>query len=129
LTCRAGFLPVLIAKFEAIVLWNRRSGGVSALGGKATKGITSRKKRRACRRNLRKAREARKLNRLRQEIRQAAEKQRPYYQELEDWAVEKAVLSRERLADLAIKRHAHPDPAIQRLLIKVAELMPECRAR
>ncbi|MHB8524464.1 MAG: Lar family restriction alleviation protein [Limisphaerales bacterium] len=51
-TCHGGFLPVLETQGEAVILWNRRSGGVSAAGGRGTKGILTRKKRRACRKKL-----------------------------------------------------------------------------
>src|SRR5208283_956460 len=49
---------------DAISVWNRRSG-LATLGGKATKGLRSRRKLAAAKRNLRKARQTRQLNRLR----------------------------------------------------------------
>lgn len=45
----------------AIAAWCRRQGTVSAAGGRATKGKLSWRKGRACRRNLRRARERKKL--------------------------------------------------------------------
>ena len=62
--CRACFLPVHRNQAEALMLWNRRSGGVSAAGGRATKGVSTTKKRRASRRNLALARKARRLVRI-----------------------------------------------------------------
>ena len=44
--------------------WNSRKGTSAAYGGRATKGISTGKKRRACRRNLKFARDRKKLKRL-----------------------------------------------------------------
>jgi hypothetical protein len=44
------------ASEAAVAWWNKRRGTVSTLGGLATRGLSSRKKRIASRRNLRKAR-------------------------------------------------------------------------
>ena len=51
---------------------------MAALGGKATKGLRSRRKLVAARRNLKKARQARQLNRLRQEFEAAYVVLKPY---------------------------------------------------
>lgn len=50
---------------EVIALWAKRAGIPSWFGGKATKGISTRRKRRACRRNLKKARQRKQLKRIR----------------------------------------------------------------
>ena len=62
---------------EAISAWNRRAG-LATRGGKATKGIRSRRKLAAARRNLKKARQVRQLNRLRAEVEVAYAKLQPY---------------------------------------------------
>lgn len=50
---------------EVIALWAKRAGIPSWFGGKATKGISTRRKRRACRRNLKKARQRKQIKRIR----------------------------------------------------------------
>ncbi len=47
--------------------WNRRSGGVAAAGGRATQGISTSRKRRACRRNLKVARESKAMRKVKTE--------------------------------------------------------------
>lgn len=66
---------------EAISVWNRRSG-LATLGGKATAGLRSPQKLEAARRNLKKAREVRQLNRIRAEA-EAAYNQLQYYRKVE----------------------------------------------
>jgi hypothetical protein len=64
--CRVYFLPNLETREEALARWNRRVAGTA--GGRATKGLTSRRKRRAARRNLRTARKQKQLQRIRAEV-------------------------------------------------------------
>jgi hypothetical protein len=52
LNCPAEIPPLLLTQEVAVRLWNQRKGTASAFGGRATKGISTWKKRRACRRNL-----------------------------------------------------------------------------
>jgi hypothetical protein len=61
--CCALFAPILETVEAAVARWNRRISG--AAGGRTTKGLTSRRKSRACRRNLRKARLAKKYQSVR----------------------------------------------------------------
>ena len=62
--CCASIPTIHASAKEAISAWNRRSG-LATRGGKATKGIRSPRKVDAARRNLKKARHVRQLNRLR----------------------------------------------------------------
>ena len=63
-SCHAGFQPVFKDREEAFFVWNWRGGTSSAAGGRATKGISTAKKRRTCRRNLKLARKAKKLKKV-----------------------------------------------------------------
>lgn len=62
--CRALFLPIYKSEAEALMRWNRRSGGLSAAGDRGTRGISTAKKRRACRKNLELARRAKMLKKI-----------------------------------------------------------------
>jgi hypothetical protein len=79
---------------EAISVWNRRAG-LAAVGGKATKGLRSRRKIAAAKRNLKKARQVRQLNRLRVEGEAAYTKLQEYR------TVERAELEAALAADQA----------------------------
>jgi hypothetical protein len=93
---------------EATCAWNRRSG-LAALGGKATRGIRSRRKVAAAKRNLRKAREVHQLNRMRQEVEAAFAAIKPYRQQ-ETARIEAAVAkSRAELAILEPRIRQYPD--------------------
>ena len=70
---RCGGCPVCLPEAfqsceEAITAWCRRQGTISAAGGRATKGILSWRKGRACRRNLRRARERKRLKWIRTRV-------------------------------------------------------------
>ena len=67
-SCHAGFQPVFKDREEAFLVWNWRGGTASAAGGRATKGLRSRRKVATARRNLRKARTAKKLKEIRAKI-------------------------------------------------------------
>lgn len=67
--CRALFLPIYKSEAEALMRWNRRSGSVA--GGRGTRGISTAKKRRASRKNLAAAREAKKIFRIKSETEDA----------------------------------------------------------
>ena|SRR5208282_3694319 len=59
-------IPAIYQSAEvAVMWWNLRQGTASYRGGLATKGLSTRRKRRACRRNLRKARQQKQLRRIR----------------------------------------------------------------
>lgn len=61
--CPAEIPSLLITADVAIRLWNRRSGSIATRGGRA-QGISTPKKRRACRENLKRAREFKKLEQI-----------------------------------------------------------------
>ncbi|MGD0614170.1 MAG: Lar family restriction alleviation protein, partial [Verrucomicrobiota bacterium] len=106
--CAAGFLPVLETEREAVARWNRRAGTVSAAGGRATRGLTSRRKAAAARRNLRKAREQKQLNALKREITARLEALRSNRQEMEQWVTAQTAESRQRLKKLLDELRDHP---------------------
>ena len=97
---------------DAIQAWNRRRGLASA-GGKATKGIMTRKKHRSCRRNLRIARREKKMKSIR------AEGEVLYWKLKELRAVERAEMQAERAENLAWLKQREPqimaDPALRQL--------------
>lgn len=97
---------------EAISAWNRRAG-LATRGGKATKGIRSRRKLAAARRNLKKARQVRQLNRLRAEVEVAYAKLQPYR------AAERAELEVSYAKDMAWFKEREPvimaDPVLRRM--------------
>lgn|ERR1051325_10957748 len=66
--CRCAFLPVFSTDIEAILHWNRRTGTSSAAGGRATRGKCSRRKLRAAKRNLRRARERKQIRIIRSRV-------------------------------------------------------------
>jgi Restriction alleviation protein Lar len=70
--CGAGIPPAHGTEAGALVLWNRRSGGAAAAGGRATRGLSSARKRAASRRNLRLARASRRVIRIEAETRASA---------------------------------------------------------
>lgn len=70
--------PLHWNEFEALARWNRRSGGVAAAGGRATRGFRSRRKLAAAKRNLKLAREAKKLIRIKAKTDEAVARLRPY---------------------------------------------------
>jgi hypothetical protein len=61
--CGVSF-PAIYNLDEVMVLWGQRRGTVSYRGGLASKGVSTRKKQRACRRNLKLARRQKKLKQL-----------------------------------------------------------------
>ena len=79
---------------EAISAWNRRSG-LARRGGEATKGIRSRRKVAAARRNLKKARQVRQFNRLRIAAAEAAYTTLQHYRKMERDELE-AAMDRDR---------------------------------
>src|SRR4051794_19166706 len=64
-TCGAHVPEIYQTEEEAIAAWCQRRGTCAAAGGRATKGKSSWRKRRACRKNLRAARRKKKLKQLR----------------------------------------------------------------
>lgn len=87
---------------DAISAWNRRSG-LAMLGGRATRGIRSRRKLEAARDNLQKARQARKLNRLRHGVEVAYAAIKPYRQQQLAESEAAVAESRDELAILGPK--------------------------
>ena len=76
--CSACAPPLHRSEFEALARWNRRSGGVPAAGGRATRGLSTARKRRASRRNLALARQSKLLKRVRAKTDEAVARLRPY---------------------------------------------------
>jgi hypothetical protein len=66
LACGVGFLAIYPTREVAVDLWNRRIAGTA--GGRATAGRCSRRKLRAAKRNLRRARQQKKLRAIRAHI-------------------------------------------------------------
>ncbi len=66
--CQANFPEVYETPETAVDAWCQRRGTASAAGGRATKGKLSWRKGRACRRNLRRAREQKKLKWIRAKV-------------------------------------------------------------
>jgi hypothetical protein len=60
--------------------WNRRKGSPSAFGGRATKGISTKRKRAASRRNLRRARVVAKSRRMAEKLQAMREVEEAEYQ-------------------------------------------------
>ena len=75
--CGASIRAIHPKKEDAIRAWNRRSG-LASIGGRATRGNRSRRKLAAARRNLKTAREVRKLNRMRATVEAAYASIKPY---------------------------------------------------
>ena len=76
--CGASLQPSHRTLVEALIRWNKRSGGAAAAGGRATKGLCSRRKLAAAKRNLKKARYARLVIRLKVKTAAAIAQLRPY---------------------------------------------------
>jgi hypothetical protein len=66
--CSACLPPVNGDEFQALARWNRRSGSAAAAGGRATRGISTAKKRQASRRNLELARQAKAVMKINSEV-------------------------------------------------------------
>ncbi len=107
-SCGASIPAIHTEYQDAVRAWNRRSG-LAMLGGRATRGIRSRRKLAAARRNLKKARQTRQLNRLRQAEEVIYARLRPYRQQ-ETAIIEAAVAgSRAELAILEPRIRQYPD--------------------
>jgi hypothetical protein len=76
--CPACVPPICGTDWEALFRWNRRSGGAAAAGGRATKGLTSAKKRRSSRANLALARQSKQMIAIRAKTDEAIARLRPY---------------------------------------------------
>jgi len=106
--CRAGFEPIHPSEASALIAWNQRRGSVSALGGRSTRGRTSAKKLRACRRNFKAARKAKALKMMRSNIEHSASLLRAARQVEMDEAQAAAAERRARLAALLPRLEADP---------------------
>lgn len=102
-------IPAVHTEYRyAVGAWNRRSG-LAKLGGESTCGLKSARKLAAARRNLKKAREVRQLNRMRQEIEAAYAVIKPYRQQ-ESARMEAAIAkSRAEIAALEPVIRFYPD--------------------
>ncbi len=88
--------------------WNRRSGGVAAAGGRATRGISTAKKRRASRRNLALARQSKELTKVKTETEHSVSLLRAARQAEINEAQAAAAASRARLMDREAQILADP---------------------
>jgi restriction alleviation protein Lar len=106
--CGASVPTIRATAKEAISVWNRRAG-LASVGGKATAGIRSRRKLAAARRNLKKAREVRQLNRIRLSLETAYAHIRPYREQ--EFAESQAALAKSwaELAVLEPRIRRYPD--------------------
>ena len=95
--CQVRVSEIYQSREEALAAWGQRRGTASYFGGRATKGLTTRRKNAACRKNLRRAREKKRLNALWRKILTNIEIARSYRQEQANWATHQAMKSRERL--------------------------------
>jgi hypothetical protein len=105
--CRVGLFPVYETQAAAVALWNWRNGTASASGGRATRGLRSRRKLAAAKRNLKLARKAKQIKRVRAKTDEAVARLRPYRE-----------AERLRLEALAARSRSRldADPALSRLL-------------
>lgn len=76
--CPACVPPICGNDWEALLRWNRRSGGVSAAGGRGTRGLSTARKRRSSRRNLALARQSKQMIAIRAKTDEAIARLRPY---------------------------------------------------
>jgi hypothetical protein len=76
--CPACVPPICGNDWEALLRWNRRSGGVSAAGGRATRGISTARKRRSARANLALARQSKQMIAIRTKTDEAFARLRIY---------------------------------------------------
>jgi hypothetical protein len=106
--CEACLPEIHLSPEYAIGAWSLRRGTASYYGGKSTKGISSRQKRRACRRNLKKARNAKFFKRLLAQNEEKWVLLKKLRQEEMAEAQEQAALSRARLKILGPKIFADP---------------------
>lgn len=106
--CCASIPPTSGSEFEALFRWNRRSGGAAAAGGRATKGLTSAKKRRASRANLALARQSKRLKAIRAETDSVIVQLRPFREAEGQVLQELAAETSARLAALLPRIEADP---------------------
>jgi hypothetical protein len=83
------------------------------MGGRATRGIRSRRKLAAARRNLKKARQVRQINRLRQGIEAAYTALKPYRQR--EFAMAEAALAQERAELKILEPKIMSDPLLRQI--------------
>jgi hypothetical protein len=76
--CPACVPPICDTDWDALFRWNRRSGGAAAAGGRATRGISTARKRRASRANLALARQSKQIIAIRTKTDEAVARLRPY---------------------------------------------------
>ena len=106
-------IPARHAQYkDAVRAWNPRSG-LAAMGGRATRGIRSRRKLAAARRNLKKARQVRQINRLRQGIEAAYTALKPYRQR--EFAMAEAALAQERAELKILEPKIMSDPLLRQI--------------
>jgi hypothetical protein len=106
--CPACVPPICDTDWDALFRWNRRSGGGSAAGGRATRGISTPKKRRAARANLALARRSKQMIAIRAKTNEAIARLRPYREAEQRELETQAAWSRARLTALLPRLEADP---------------------
>lgn len=76
--CPACVPPICGTEWEALFRWNCRSGGVSAAGGRGTRGLSTARKRRSARANLALARQSKQMIAIRTKTDEAVARLRSY---------------------------------------------------
>jgi hypothetical protein len=76
--CSACVPPICDTDWDALFRWNRRSGGAAAAGSRATRGISTPRKRRSARANLALARQSKQMIAIRTKTDEAVARLRLY---------------------------------------------------
>jgi hypothetical protein len=106
--CSASVPTTSGTEFEALFRWNSRSSGAAAAGGRATKGLTSAKKRRSSRANLALARRSKQMKAIRAKTDAVIVQLRPFRDAEGQVLQELAAETSARLAALLPKIEADP---------------------
>lgn len=101
-------IPATHTEFEALFRWNRRSGGIAGAGGRATKGISTARKRGSSRANLALARQSKQMMAIRAETEEAVARLRPCREAEQRELEAQAAWSRARLTALLPRLAADP---------------------
>jgi hypothetical protein len=115
--CPACVPPICETDWDALFRWNRRSGGAAAAGGRATRGISTARKRRASRANLALARQSKLLKRIRARTDAVVNQLRPHREAERSGLEQLATRSRARIAALIPRLEGDP------LLSRMVELL------
>jgi hypothetical protein len=106
--CPACVPPICGNDWEALLRWNRRSGGAAAAGGRAARGISTARKRRASRANLALARRSKQIKAIRTKTDSVIVQLRPFREAEGQVLQELAAETNARLASLLPRIEADP---------------------